>query len=642
MKKVYQLLWILLFPVFLVGQNAPVAVNDTIVFEIIEKLNASYKINIFYEKHQIFHSVNGTTTSLRFQNNNGIRDNINNVNNCYDTLNVNNISALVNCFGNEFWDLDDSHFIAPKSGTISSIHNSVLLLSGLDEENNTHVAAEFDRGRGINFWSGPVSNVYDSLYDARWFHTWKLNRKDVQYHQEHWWETGYNPPENIITWPGNGDTENGQLEQIAPFFDANGNGIYEPMMGDAPRIKGDQAIFFVYNDSRDENTECTGPAFGIEIHATAYAFDEPSDSALWNTVFFNYKIVNRSDTNYHDVYIGLLTDIDIGYAKDDRFESDVSLGMFFNYNGEIVDGDTTNNPGYGINPPAQGVLFLGGPLMTPDGIDNPRLDNLGNPICSEAFNGFNFGDGIPDNERLGLSIVNFGKFYEYWYEYPSATKVYSLMKGYWENGTPLYYGGNGAFYLGAVGPECKYVFPRDTDPVNWGTNCIWPNAGYNQNGLFWTDEDVNSLPNNTSGIGTVGPFDLNMGESVEFDVAFPWARAYDGNPWSSALLLKERAAYIREKFQNDPEFFSGVKDFKVPKSSLTITPNPVSEMLRVTLPGETTGIITIFNSMGVPVLSKSIYHLSEENINVSSLEKGIYILILADGDYLYRSKFIKM
>ena len=29
MKKVYQLLWIILFPIYLDGQNAPVAVNDT-------------------------------------------------------------------------------------------------------------------------------------------------------------------------------------------------------------------------------------------------------------------------------------------------------------------------------------------------------------------------------------------------------------------------------------------------------------------------------------------------------------------------------------------------------------------------------------------------------------------------------------
>ncbi|MCB0824524.1 MAG: T9SS type A sorting domain-containing protein, partial [Bacteroidales bacterium] len=220
----------------------------------------------------------------------------------------------------------------------------------------------------------------------------------------------------------------------------------------------------------------------------------------------------------------------------------------------------------------------------------------------------------------------------YFWEYPDAEDFYNLLSGKWEDGTPFLYGGNGSFSLGAVGPECKYFYPRDSDPVNWGTGCVWPNAGYNQNGLNWTEEEAGNQPNDKRGVSSVGPFDLPAGESFEFDFAYPWARAYDGDPWSSALLLKERAAYIREKFQNDPEFFSGVKDFKVPKSSLTITPNPVSEMLRVTLPGETTGIITIFNSMGVPVLSISVNHQSVKNINVSALENGIYILILEDGD----------
>jgi len=36
----------------------------------------------------------------------------------------------------------------------------------------------------------------------------------------------------------------GQSEKIAPFYDNNNDGIYDPMAGDYPQIKGDQALFF--------------------------------------------------------------------------------------------------------------------------------------------------------------------------------------------------------------------------------------------------------------------------------------------------------------------------------------------------------------------------------------------------------------
>ena len=46
----------------------------------------------------------------------------------------------------------------------------------------------------------------------------------------------------------------------------------------------------------------------------AYAFNEPADSALNNTIFLHYQIINRSTDTYDSVYIGFFDDIDIGLA----------------------------------------------------------------------------------------------------------------------------------------------------------------------------------------------------------------------------------------------------------------------------------------------------------------------------------------
>ena len=71
----------------------------------------------------------------------------------------------------------------------------------------------------------------------------------------------------------------------------------------------------------------------LEVHAMVYAFDAPNDEALSNTIFVNYKFFNRSTNDYHDTYLGLWNDWDIGYAWDDYVGCDVQRGSSFAYNG---------------------------------------------------------------------------------------------------------------------------------------------------------------------------------------------------------------------------------------------------------------------------------------------------------------------
>ena len=61
-------------------------------------------------------------------------------------------------------------------------------------------------------------------------------------------DPNYIIPNDILTWPGNGHTPCGHNEFIAPFNDEDLDGIYEPLDGETPCIKGDMALFNVYND----------------------------------------------------------------------------------------------------------------------------------------------------------------------------------------------------------------------------------------------------------------------------------------------------------------------------------------------------------------------------------------------------------
>lgn len=560
----------------------------------------------------------------------------------YDSLNVNNINARFNCFGNQFWDFETAKFKVPNGSESTSIFAQSLWLGGLDEIGNLHLAGETYRQGGMDYWTGPISDLYDSIYDQKWMHIWKLNRDEIEHHKAHWWEAAYEPISDILTWPGNGDVDLGQSEKIAPFEDYNNNGIYEPMLGDAPVIRGDQALFFIYNDERNPHYETNGIPLGIEIRSMAYAFNNPEDSALWNTIFIHYDIENKSDTAYHDMYLGVFTDTDLGNADDDRIECDVKAGMYFCYNG--LETDAGGEESYGEHPPAQGILFLGGPTLEDDGIDNPKFDALGQQIVDESINGLNFGDGIIDNERMGMTqFIYYNNSGGIGGNPNGADEMYLYLHNFWDDNSKVQYGGYGHLSYGAVGPDCNFMFPRDTDPYNWGTYGLIPNGGYNQNGLFWTEEQVNANPDDRRGLGSSGPFSFQPGQTHSLDIALPWARDFEGTAWSSAELLKERAAYIKDKFQNNPDFFSRVEQKQFNNKQVLVYPNPVKNELIVRLP-ETKKCdnLAVYSLFGSKLMEMNLSGKENElKLDCSNLPPGIYILQINSESQRFRTKFIK-
>lgn len=566
----------------------------------------------------------------------------------FDSLDINHVNARFNAFGLHFQTHQNSyasHFKVPGDGLASTFYSSSIWIGGLDEDDQIHMAAERYRSHGFDFQHGPVSDLYDSLYDLRWFHVWKLNRDDLEYHRLHWNDPGYDPLPDILTWPGNGDVNLGQPERIAPFEDVNGNGLYEPELGDVPEIKGDQALFFVFNDARDEHQNSGGIPLGVEVHGMAYAFDAPEDSALWNTVFLHYDILNRSDTSYHDVYMGVFNHFMLGYEWDNYIESDVRNGMIICYNGDEEDQTYYDEYGYGFHPPAQGVMFLGGPFLPPDGIDNPRMDLLGNPICDESFNGLNFGDGIIDNERMGMSFINAFSFGD---DPNHPDLYYNFLQGRWNDGSFLQYGGwgyfSGSWVQYASGPRCRYAYPGDSDPVNWGTFGQWPNDGYNQNGYFWTEREMDNYPNQRRGLGSCGPFDLPSGKKVNLDLAFPWARDYDGTAWESAMLLKERASYLRHLFETDSTFVSGIQYESSERIKVWILPNPTDAMVTVSFknPVEIQEYL-IYDLMGrVWKSGPSIAGDRMLEFDLTGMPPGHYILRIAASTFVFSEKIIKL
>lgn len=442
---------------------------------------------------------------------------------------INNINATImghGCCYDARMGSSCTSWEVPRGSGLNTVFQYSLWFGGLDEIDSLHISALQFAQQGEDYWSGPLKTSdasTDRMTVMKYHHVWNLTRAEIEEFKANYNKNGYVIPEDILSWPAHGDV--GYAEKLAPFVDVDGDGRYNPENGDYPDIKGDQCLFFIFNDGFKEHTESLGNAVGLEVHAMVYAFDMPDNEVLNNTVFMNYKIINRSSNRYNEAFLALFLDWDIGYAYDDYVGCDVRRSSCFAYNGDDVDGEGDEGT-YGDNPPLQVCTILAGPTVDADGRDNPAFSGdceslfySGYPLDRYAYNGFNFGNGIADDERYGMcSFVYFQNVYSELGNPQNALQHYNYLRGLWKNGQPMQYGGDA--FNNVVGPECKFMFPGDSDPCNFGTYGIAPNDGYNTNGIYWTEDESENSPGDRRGLAATGPCTFASGQTQELDFAF--------------------------------------------------------------------------------------------------------------------------
>jgi len=459
-------------------------------------------------------------------------------------LDINNVRATIMNGGDMWWDLSDPQYEVPKGGGAHSMFSGALWIGGLDAGGQLHVAAITYRQTGVDFWPGPLDTINASATDSacrKYDRIWKLDRAEVQAFIDNRMNPSYVIPESILSWPGNGDASQGHAHYLAPFKDADGDGLYNPLNGDYPGfaldeaqncerdLLGDQCLWWVFNDKgggMNTHTETGGAAFGLEIHAQAFAYrtnDEVNDMT-----FYQHRLINRSTNTYSQMYFGNWFDSDIGLYSDDYVGCDVSRGMGYAYNGDADDGISPQlQPGtYGAHPPALGYDILGGPLAAQDFIDNDRdniLDEPGEriPMSSFVFHGKMWPTGNPEN----------------------AQQFYNYLCGLWQDGSPMTYGGNA--YGGTL--PTKFMFPNNSDPANWGTNGVTPPFP------GWGEENLGNganIPSDRRFLISSGPFILEPGAVQTVTGGLLWARDTNGNNLDAVVKLQQASDKAQLLFDN--------------------------------------------------------------------------------------------
>ena len=480
-------------------------------------------------------------------------------------IDVNNIDAIVSPrSGGWFRDKNTSEpfFKYPKGMNSSTMYAYSFWMGGLDGHDSLHLFAETYHNNGFDTWPGPLSTA-DATTDeqtvSQWNRTFKITRQEVLEFLAGYQNPEYTIPQHILDWPAHGDTTKGQAWLLAPFTDVDGDGVYNPKNGDYPDFPGDMAQFVIFNDNYGVHAESGCSPFGVEAHVLVYAYDASEDTVMNNTIFFNYKVFNRSQNDYHDMHIGLWSDWDIGYGYDDYLGCDVTKNAVYCYNGYERDGDGQLWT-YDQDWPVQVLKILSGPTIPADNLDNPSYSDgadcsmfVGNGWNEYAINGSGFGDGIVDNERYGLSGFT---YYNNRNSTPNGNPnvggdYYSLMRGFWYDGMHLKYGKDGCPSDGSNGIDCRFVYPSNSYPCNYGTYGVDLPDSLLYAGTGWTESSAGNSPYDRRGIASTGPFNLHAGEMQEVTfcmVTLPHYYAVDSTGISMDSLCRVNPDYRSQQF----------------------------------------------------------------------------------------------
>lgn len=563
---------------------------------------------------------------------------------------LNNAQVKFNTNGvmfNEYVNLQPGYEVPYGTG-INAIFASSLWIGGEDSAGNLHTSAMtycLDNVNGFcEFYPGPLktdgSASTTPVVALQYNRYWYISRTQVEIQQAYFdclndpncntetdFPNGYNIPSEITNWPAHGNTDEGYAAQLAPFIDYNNDGIYNPTEGDYPSFTGDAARYTISNDNGGPHLSSQGTPLGLEIHTMFYYYYS-NDPALSATMFVHQDFINRSDTSYEHVYIGIWNDFDLGNPTDDFIATDVENGYVYVYNGDSFDDPSSAGPGYGDDLAIMGCKILAGPYLDPNGIDDLGMfDGSSNLEYGDYTKGWN--DGIVDNERMGLSSSVHSENGSGPTGIPiAAQSFYNRLRSVWSNSVPVRFGGTG------YNPACqscaasKYVFPGVSDPLLFGTDGIDP--GYPLSG-GWTEENEAHEPGDRQINANCGPFTLNAGQTQSLDYVYVFARQSDSPGEDLHDILTDHVLTAAATPDSLPvSVVSSVRQIHPEQIGFGLYPNPAGGAVTITLSGNVQATFRIFNVLGAQV-SSGVLQADETTIDTSDLEHGLYLVNITIG-----------
>lgn len=517
-------------------------------------------------------------------------------------LDANAVRARLPNGGSLWWDFNNAGYIVPKSSGVASIFTGGIWIGGLDPAGNLKLSA-VTYGNQLGYPGPLINGQVDNDICQQFDRFWVVTRQAIDAHIADFADNGIidNPNPAITGWPGWGNPESASVNgfvlpdlPLAPYFDANNNGFYEPLSGDYPDVKGDEAIWWMYNTG--DTNGAVNPKLTFSI--LAYAFVAEEGDPLSTTTFYDVKLVNHSFENLDSTFIGLWVDPDLGCYYDDYVGCMSDQNLAFAYNADAVDGELSGLgctcqgvPNYCETIPVLGIKFLRGPFGN-------NFEELG---MTRFMYYLNPSVGIPPPVQADPN---------------NAIEYYRLLTGTWTDGTPLTAGGTG---YNSGGVPSNFAFSGNPgSPDDWSM----------------CSEDINQ--GDVRMLMSAGPFLLQPGGINALSFAVIWLpnQAY---PCPDISPLVNASQIVQNVFENVTQATESHND-----QALTVSPNPFSAEVNLKLSGGALlKSVTLLTLEGKVVRQFNQLNTRELTFSREGLASGMYFYrAVLDNDKILTGKLI--
>ncbi|MCC7466460.1 MAG: T9SS type A sorting domain-containing protein [Saprospiraceae bacterium] len=528
----------------------------------------------------------------------------------------NNLKARILNGGDLFTDFNSGQFIpnpVPGSSNPSTIYAAGLWLGGIDPAGNLQLATTSYRSNSrYDFAAGPLSpaGITNANTCSNWDRHFKVTDDRIAAFLAALPMSAAELIDqfpDIAGWPGNNnphfETVNGfslpAPQPLAPFYDADNNGAYNPLSGDYPAViiretppfVPAEIIWCVFNDHKGGgmHSNSGGKAFQMEVQLTAWTFDCPDEPVLNRTLFTAHKLIHRGLEACDSTFIGIWADVDLGCSDDDYVGCYPDLNTIFAYNTDPVDGLPGNTcqgtPTFAGVPPVQTITYL-----------NRPLDKFIVPNSN--------GGGTPPPATLDPQ---------------TPLEIFNYLSGSWRDGSPITQGGIG--YGGSM-----------------PTNHMFPSLPSDLNGWSMCTESLSFSDRRVLGSAKVGR--MLPGQVEELVLA--WAFHPEPNlPCGLGNALAEVTA-LKIFYDNGLEkICSALSTSLLPEHAVSLAPNPANATVWVQHKEIAPQSIRLFDAQGR--LAREIssgFGATDTMLDLAGLPAGLYTLQLGARDGIASRKLI--
>lgn len=526
-------------------------------------------------------------------------------------LSANSVQARLRVGGDLWWDGNDGKYIVPKGGQTSALFAGSLWMGGIDSGGNLHLAGQtYGSSTGTNdYWAGPLDdNGNTTLLDCdKWDRFFEVIYADIYAHKLDFAadnDIDGPIPQSILGWPGHGNPHflsvNGfdlpSSSYLAPFYDEDNDGIYDPQQGDYPLVQGDQAIWWVYNDNGNIHSETQALPLKMELQATAFSYEAGPVPVVELTTFYEYKLIYKGQETLQDFYISIWVDPDLGCWSDDYIGCMPEENMGFVYNADNNDENCSGIIGYGTDIPVLGIKLL--QHNVPGSQEEAQM--------SKFMYYFNGASGQP---TVLLDPSNGLEFYNY-------------MKGIWLDGTPLSEGGNG--------------YNPNAAPTDFGYPGNPADAG------AWTECTANSSPGDRRFLMSFGPYTLVPGAITNLSFAVIWIPSQT-HPCPDITELVTAGNDVKAFYEEQKEAIATNAAEVFDQNKIRVSPNPATSEVMLEIIGENVRMqsIDIFNTNGQLIHQTSEINRASYAFKRQDYPAGIYFYkVVLDSGKLSTGKIL--